>query len=78
MKLVVSLGLERQCRLGTYSLGVARIRNEAIVVQDLRCCAAMRVQAWKRSGRLLFTILGGIVPFVKNILLDPVDDADTR
>ena len=69
---------ERQCRFKAYSFDLARTRIEAIVAQDLKCCTAMRVQARKRSGCVPLTVPGGIVPVVENILLNPVDNANTR
>lgn len=69
---------ERPFSLVTYLFHVSHPRSEAIAVLDLRCCAAMEVQARKGSGRLfLFSIPGSIVPFIENVLLNPVDDANT-
>lgn len=62
--------------MGTY-LGVLHARDEAIFIQVTSCWAIRKVEARKRSGRLiLLTIPHGIIPFAENILLDPVDDAD--
>ena len=69
------LEVSSRFRLGTYLSDVLRTGNVAIVAYGM-CCALVRLETRKRSGRLLlFTISDSLTPFAENKLLNPVDDA---